>query len=130
MSSKVAEGNESRDGSSIVSLLEKQVERLSKKLKNLYNLYGENADDALTETISQTRAELDETKQRLEKLKNEKMTGERAREVWKKLDSAEAAWEYMTVEEKQNVLRSCIEKIVITYNNTEIYYKILTDTGK
>lgn len=36
----------------------------------------------------------------------------------------------MTVEEKQNVLRSCIEKIVITYNNTEIYYKILTDTGK
>lgn len=130
MSSKVAEGNEGRDGSSIVSLLEKQVERLSKKLKNLYNLYGENADDALTETISQTRAELDETKQRLEKLKSEKMTGERAREVWKKLDSAEAAWEYMTVEEKQNVLRSCIEKIVITYNNTEIYYKILTDTGK
>lgn len=35
----------------------------------------------------------------------------------------------MTQEEKQNVLRSCIERIVVTYDRTDIYYKMLTDGG-
>ena len=129
MSAKIS-GGESPDTSADVSdLLSKQADKLTKKLKNLYNLYGETADEALTETISSVRAELESVKKRISTIEEEAKDGEAARERLKKLDTAEEAWEYMTQEEKQNVLRSCIERIVVTYDRTDIYYKMLTDGG-
>ena len=129
MSAKIS-GGESPDTSADVSdLLSKQADKLTKKLKNLYNLYGETADEALTETISSVRAELESVKKRISAIEEEAKDGEAARERLKKLDTAEEAWEYMTQEEKQNVLRSCIERIVVTYDRTDIYYKVLTDGG-
>ena len=68
-------------------------------------------------------------KKRISAIEEEAKDGEAARERLKKLDTAEEAWEYMTQEEKQNVLRSCIERIVVTYDRTDIYYKMLTDGG-
>lgn len=129
MSAKISEGTKQDAGASVSELLSKQAEKLTKKLKNLYNLYGETADDALTETIYAAKSELDAVKKRLSELEKEAKDGAAVKERLEKLDSAEEAWDYMTPEEKQNVLRSCIERIVITYDRTDIYYKMLTDDG-
>ncbi len=130
MSAKIAQ--EERDGRSdgFETLLEKQIGRLIRKLKNLYNLYGENADEALTETIDRTKRELAEAKQALADRRVRTEEGQGRRELLAQLDSAEQTWEYMTVEEKQSVLRSCIDRIVVTYQHVGIYYKLLTDGEK
>lgn len=129
MSARISDG-ESRDcGADTSVLLSKQVDKLTKKLKNLYNLYGETADEMLIETVDDVRKELESVKKRIFELENEAKNGDVARERLEKLDSAEAAWEYLTQEERQNVMRSCIERIVITYDKTDIYYKMLTDGG-
>ena len=119
-------GGDSESIRSTADLLETQIERLSKKLKNLYNLYGENADDALIETISSVKKELDRARVKFDNEKKQRDKSRKDKDAIKELNSAESAWEYMTQEEKQNVLRSFIEKIVVTYGKTDIYYKIDT----
>ena len=115
------QGIEKKDVKDLVS---EQIARLSKKLKNLYGLYGDTADDALTETIEETKKQLEEAKNREKELKNERADIESRLEAHRSLKNIAQAWEYMTLKEKQNVIRSCIEKIVITYDKTDIYYKL------
>ncbi len=107
-------------------LLKKQIDKLSKKLKNLYGIYGENPDEALIETIEETKKEISDAKKHLEEYNNEADKALKKSEAKKRLESIEDAWDFMTVEEKQNVLRSFIDKIVVTYDKVEIYYKSLT----
>ncbi len=126
VASKVKKKNDESDNGNIISILEKQIEKLSRRLKNLYSLYGDNADCELEETILQTRGELDSAKKQLNELKNKEEVREKFNDRISDLDSVEETWEYMTITEKQNILRSFIEKIVVTYNNIEIYYKLLT----
>ena len=34
------------------------------------------------------------------------------------------AWEYMTVAEKRSLLKECIEKVVVTDNKVDVYFKL------
>ena len=117
-------------GKGLDELLKEQIERLERKLKNLYHLYGDSGDEALVEAIGETRKELTEAKERLVSLVAE--AGDRTREkaLWREIRSAEEAWDFMTPIEKQGVLRSCIEKIVVTYDRTDLYYKVLTPSNE
>ena len=45
-------------------------------------------------------------------------------EMRSNLKSVSDTWDLMTLKEKQNVIRSLIDKIVITYDKTDIYYKL------
>ena len=127
MAEKIKKENKEKNDGDLTHIIEKQAERLSKRLKNLYSLYGDNADSELTETITQTRNELEHIKKQLEDLKSREENAEKIKERLNELDTLEETWEYMTITEKQNVLRSFIDKIVVTYNNIEIYYKLLTE---
>lgn len=124
MSKKDIEDDGSVKGTGIDELLKMQIEKLNKKLKNLYNLYSESEDEVLLNTISDTKKELNDCKMRYENVKEEMAETQKNLETKKALRNIEDAWEYMTLNEKQNVLRGCIEKIVITYDRTDIYYKI------
>ncbi len=104
-----------------------QIARLNKRLKNLYNLYADSGDDALTETISEIKKELDRARGRKAELEKEREELSGLIEMRSSLKSVSDTWDYMTLKEKQNVLRSLIEKIVITYDKTDIYYKLPLD---
>ncbi len=101
-----------------------QIARLNKRLKNLYNLYADSGDDALTETISEIKKELDRARTRKAELEKEREELSSLMDIRSSLKSVSDTWDYMTLKEKQNVLRSLIEKIVITYDKTDIYYKL------
>lgn len=101
-----------------------QIARLNKRLKNLYNLYSDSGDDALTETISDIKNELDRAKTRKAELEREKQELSSLIEMRSSLKSVADTWDLMTLKEKQNILRSLIEKIVVTYDKTDIYYKL------
>ena len=125
MSSKdIKDDSGSVQSKSVEELLSEQLRRLQKKLKNLYHLYGDSSDETLLEAISEAKKELSDAEHRLEEAERESDRLLRQQQTREALTSAESAWEYLTLKEKQNVLRSCIERIVITYDKTEIYYKI------
>lgn len=111
-------------GASVTELLISQREKLRKKLKNLYSLYGDTADEGLIETIEDVKREIFATEERLSEAEAVKRKLEKSIEARKSLDSIREAWEYMTLKEKQTVLRSLIDRIVITYGKTDIYYKL------
>ena len=117
-------------GGDLRNLFEKQIDRLSRKLKKLYHLYGDSGDDTLSETIDETKRELDAVKARLLSLDEESRSGEARRMALAELNNAEKAWDYMTQAEKQNVLRSVIDRIVVTQDKVDVYYKLLTECGK
>ncbi len=113
----------------IIELHERQCEKLSKKLKNLYMIYSESADSELISAVNELKRELDAARTRLETAKEERKNAEADLEAVARLIDAEQAWEYMTPQERQAVVRSCIDKIIITYGKTEIYYKISPPSG-
>lgn len=115
------EREERKDASEYV---DGQIARLNKRLKNLYNLYADSADSALADTISETKKELDRAKARKVELEKAREEMSSLMEIRSSLKKVADTWDYMTLKEKQNVLRSLIEKIVITYDKTDIYYKL------
>lgn len=95
-----------------------------RRLKNLYRLYSNDRDDVLIETIDDVKKEIAETDKKLARLEDAEKNTEAEMIRKKELKGISQAWEYMTDLEKQNVVRSYIDKIVVTYNKTDIYYKI------
>ncbi|MBQ4065302.1 MAG: recombinase family protein [Clostridia bacterium] len=130
MSSREIGGGQEPKGKGIDRLLTEQVEKLERKLKNLYHLYGDSGDEALVATIDEVRGELASAKERLSRFLEEEGRGRRGEAMKREIRSAEAAWPHMTVAEKRNVLRSCIEKIVVTYDRIDLYYKVLTESSE
>lgn len=107
----------------IVAELKNTIQETEKKIKKLYDLYASSEDDLLLDTINEYRTKLKNTVDRL-KIEENKISEEN-----RKMKSAELVtnlkdtWHYMTVEEKQNVLRMLINKITIKNDNIIIDLK-------
>jgi Site-specific recombinases, DNA invertase Pin homologs len=108
----------------IAGILERQYELTAKKIKNLYNLYAQNEDDLLLQTIEENQAELAKLSAQINSERQRGDEYEKSRTEYKRLLTLEDAWQFMTVQEKQNVLRSFIDKIIITYEKIDAHYKI------
>lgn len=109
---------------SLSGLLSKQSERLKRKLKNLYNLYSDTADETLIITINELKEELRLIQEKINDAERDASKNKERAEAINKLNTVADAWEYMTLKQKQNVLRGVIDKIVITYDKTDVYYKL------
>ena len=110
------------NGNGTVVLKERKAE-LEKKLKKLYNLYSEDDSDILLSTIADVKKELQSAKKQLEEEKISKTAEKRLTAARKKLDTLEETWELMTLREQKNIIRSLIEKIVISPQNVSIHYR-------
>ena len=104
-------------------ILQKDYEKASLKLKRLYNLYGQNGDELLMQTITENRDELEKIRKRIEDEKESQLVSGRQAEKKIRLKDIKTAWEYMTMQEKQFLVRQCVDKIVITDNKADIYYQ-------
>ena len=105
-------------------LLERQYEQTAAKLKKLYKLYGAGGDDILLETIDELKNELSKITGQLNEENEKRAKNIEYKELEKKLDTIEEAWEYMTKPERKTIVRAIINKIIITDDNIEIYYKL------
>ncbi len=124
LSDKEVENEKNGEKKDVSALIEEQISRLNKRLKNLYSLYADEADDALKQTIDEVKSEFEKAQKRKSELEKQKSEMKNILDLRSSLKNVSEAWEYMTLKEKQNVIRSLIEKIVITYDKTDIYYKI------
>ena len=106
-----------------------RIEQLVSKIKRLYNLYAEAGNDVLLETI-------DENNRQLILLKEQYALEEESRVGTKHLDfireqvaSIRDTWDFLTEQEKQMVIRDCVDHINISDDRVEIYYTFIKKEG-
>lgn len=109
---------------SAISLLTYQKDEIEKKIKKLYNLYSESTDDLLLETINENKLQLEKINIKLaNEMKQRNIVA--ARQTMKDaVDNLDSQWEYMTQKEKQLLIRTLINKVVITDETVRIELSI------
>lgn len=121
-----------KNGSAVNPLqeLESQIAQTEAKVKRLYNLYAVDGNDILLNTIEENKRQLALLR---EQLAMEEETCTRAKHmdlVREQVVSIRSAWNMLSTQEKQTVLRDCIERIIIYKNKVEIFYTFLKGKEK
>ena len=111
-------------GSSVIDLLESQKEETAKKIKRLYNIYSESEDDILLETINENKIILNRINQKLQNELNQRQVIEERNSVKYSIDNMDVQWDYMTQKEKQGLVRTLVEKVIVTDESVKIELKI------
>ena len=108
-----------------IDLLRQQYDVCSNKIKRLYNLYAQSSNDLLLSTIEENQEELKNIQTQINKEQERKAITNKMIETKKMISNIKDAWDYMTIQERQNLVHQCVEKIVINDNNVDIHYKLL-----
>lgn len=109
---------------SVIDTIEDQQRILENKLKRLYTLYAEDENDYLLDTINTLKKELSAVKERLKQEQDAANLHKTVVDKQKELKNLRDAWDYMTHQEKQNAVRSLVDKIIINNDSIEIKYKL------
>lgn len=119
------EGKQKVETKSVEDILFEQEKKLSEKLKRLYLIYAEADDDVLMGAINEVKQSLENVKTKLNKERERQTISKNINEVKKRLISLDESWDYMTPEERRNIVRSCVSEIVVSDNDVKIYYKFM-----
>lgn len=105
-----------------LTLLAKQENAIRMKLRRLYDLYGEGGDEMLIEAITAQKKALEAISGK--RKEEEKIREEAAKnmETRKTVGKIQESWPYLSMEEKKKLIRSCVEKVVITDDTVDVYY--------
>ncbi len=105
-----------------LSILARQENAIRTKLRRLYDLYGDSGDAMLLEAIEAQKKALvsvSEKRQEEEKIREE---AAQKTEKRKTVGKIQESWPYLSMEEKKKLIRSCVEKVVITDDTVDVYY--------
>jgi len=108
---------------SVVELLNKQYDEISKRIKRLYGIYSGGSDEILLETINEYQKQLTDIQGQIRIEQERNSVGGRMKNIHKTLSTLKETWEYMTRQEQKNIVRNCVNKIVLTDKQAEIFYK-------
>lgn len=96
-----------------LNVFKKKYDTLANKIKRLYNLYAESGDELLLQTIEENKAELRLIEAELETI------NAAAKEIndyniqADTIINLEESWELLTIKERQQALRLCINRVTI-----------------
>lgn len=110
------------DEADIYLALTTKKEQCEKRLKRLYRLYAEAEDEALRTTIEEVRRELEKIEKALQSEKSRREEAKGAEKKKKQLKTLKDTWPYMTAKEKQNIIRSLVDKVTVEPNRIKIEY--------
>ena len=113
------------EDTNVIDVLNTQKKEVEKKIKRLYNLYAESDDDILLDTIQENKKQLDFINNKIQREIESNVTITNKDKVKKSLDTLQENWEYMTDKEKQTIVRSIINKVIITGNEIRIVLNLL-----
>lgn len=120
-------GDEKREFLTFDGEIEKGIVKLKGKLKRLYHLYGQAEDDDLLEAISECKESLEAL---IKTEKEEKKQLKRRNELSHlrhRISLLGESWCFLTLPQRQEILRECIEKIEILGDNMVIHYVFMTE---
>ncbi|MBQ7897458.1 MAG: recombinase family protein [Clostridia bacterium] len=95
--------------------------RLERKLKRLYELWSEG-DDALLSVIEETKRKLEKAQKDEKEKKEKSLRHSKKKDSLKDITNLKDIWETITVSERRTIIRSIVERIVITAGKINIYY--------
>lgn len=122
LSADIDGGESAAAPTDISDAFQKQYNDTALKIKRLYNLYADTADELLLETIEDKKAELSALLEKI-RLEDEKALYTKSIKTAKEnIKNISDLWEYMTISEKQNTVRSVINKIVVTDQSVDIEF--------
>lgn len=103
-----------------VDLLENEIDKSNSKIKKLYKIYLENESDNVMELIKEEEDRVKHLKIQLEseKEKERKIDNSQLRNIRNKCD----AWNEFTNQEKNKILKMCVDKIIIKGDDIEVYF--------
>lgn len=105
-------------------LLERLSDRQQRRLRRLYALYAEQEDEALRETIAHTRAELERLCAEKAACAQAAHVAKRDRQAISRLRLLKNDWPHLTLQEQREIVRACVDKIVLTQDSVDIYYSL------
>ena len=112
----VKRGSETKDNSAAIEAL---IKKSNAKIKKLYNLYAENDSDNLLSVIKDEEERLKELNKQLE-IERTKDLGKN--DKLEEIKRVSEIWDTLTPKEKNRILKYCIEKVVITDDDIDIYF--------
>lgn len=104
--------------------METNADEIREKIKRLYNLYANDGDEILLSTINEYKAKYSELIKRIE------IEKERAKAENSKMNTADAfrdiesMWDFMSMHEKQVLLRGMIDKVIVGKDTIELKMKL------
>ena len=118
----------SNNENNILQLLRSQYEETARRIKRLYNLYAASDTDELLEIINENKKKLADLQLQIDSEIERKAITHQVNDTHQKIEDILSSWDYWDDKQKRDALRSCIEKIVVTDGNLEIYWR-LTSAG-
>lgn len=112
----VKRGSETKDNSAAIENL---IKKSNSKIKKLYNLYAENDSDNLLSVIKEEEERLKELTKQLE-IERTKDLGKN--DKLEEIKRVSEIWDTLTPKEKNKILKYCVEKVVITDDDIDIYF--------
>lgn len=107
---------------SAIEVFKKKYDTLVGKIKRLYNLYAESGDTILLQTIEENKKELQMVENELSIASDVEKGRNEIEQQTKMIANLKESWSLMTIKEKQQALRLCINKVVIDGYNVSIQY--------
>ena len=106
----------------VINEYEKRLSKIKLQINNLINFISDGI--AVFDTKKKIEELEQERKSILEKIDNAKNNEDHNRGSLEKLRNLQTTWNKMTFEEKRIIIMHIVDKVVITDNDIEIFYKI------
>ncbi len=108
---------------SILEILEARKKKIAEKLKRLYLAFAEGEDFVLSDTIKETKIELENIEKQIKAEQEHRIVSKSEARLKKRLSTLRESWDLMSFQEQQSIVRSCVEKIVVSEDDVNIYYR-------
>lgn len=105
-----------------VSIIDHSIKKSNAKIKKYYSLYAENESDNLMELIKEEEKRLSDLKAELQsEISQEKsINTNKVKEIRRVSD----VWDSLNNQEKNKVLKKCVDRVVIKGEDVEVYFSI------
>lgn len=107
-----------------VAVIQDTIKKTNAKIKKLYNLYVENQSDNLMDLIRDEEKHVKELKNQLEIEKSEN-TSKNISVDLQEVKRINDVWDSLTNQEKNKILKQCVDKIVLNKDSVEVHFIIL-----
>ena len=105
-----------------VAIIEDSIKKTNAKIKKYYSLYAERESDNLFELIQEEEERLSGLKDELQSERSsEKSIGQDRIE---EINRAADLWDKFNSQEKNKILKKCVDRVVITGKDVEMHFTI------
>ena len=107
-----------------IKVLQRKYDAISAKIKRLYNLFAEDPDELLLQTVRENQEELASISAMLN---SEKASVEAVNDIRQRNNAVmnlRNRWDSLTIKERQRAVRICIGRIILTDDKIDIEYLI------